>query len=213
MNKRERRKSKRGNLTNYHPPADTESERPKTTDTLVPKAEIDFLKQSFKHYDKDKKGFIKDYELNIFFPTIGIKLEEEKVQEVLKRLGDMDTKKLDEKALVKTLYILKEMEMEEPDDQEDEYLDAFVALGGMPNKEGRIEAKLLIEIIKDDFELTINMQDYLSNVESPDSLDFYQFCVLLDASTSGNPSRFSSMLANRGFSVLQGSLFESNNGF
>ena len=43
------------------------------------------------------------------------------------------------------------MEMEEQDDKEDEYLDAFVALGGLPNKEGRIEAKLLIEIIKDDF--------------------------------------------------------------
>ena len=170
----ERRKSKRGALTNYDPPVESESERPKTIDTLVPKADIDFLKQSFRFYDRDKKGFIKDFELQIFFPTIGIHLEEEKVQEVLKRLGD-DNKKIDEKALVKTLYILKEMEMEEPDDQEDEYLDAFVALGGLPNKEGRIETKLLIEIIKDDFELTINMQEYLNSVESSESLDFYQF--------------------------------------
>ena len=154
------------------------------------------------------KGFIKDYELAIFFPTIGIHLEEEKVEKVLEKLGDVDSKKIDEKALIRTLHILKEMEMEEPDDQQDEYLDAFVALGGLPNKEGRIEAKLLVEIIKDDFELTINMQEYLNSVESSDTLDFYQFCVLLDASTSGNPSRFSSMLANRGFSVLQGSLFE-----
>jgi calmodulin len=87
----------------------------------------------------------------------------------------MKINKIDEKSLVKTLYILKEMEMEEPDDQEDEYLDAFVALGGSADKEGRIEAKLLIEIIKDDFELTINMQEYLNSVESSDSLDFYQF--------------------------------------
>ena len=120
--------------------------------------------------------------------------------------------KLERKSWVKlSLHILKEMEMEEPDNQEDEYLDAFVALGGKPNKEGRVEAKLLIEIIKDDFELTINMEEYLNSVESSDSLDFYQFCVLLDASMSGNPSRFSSMLANRGFSVLQGSLFQATN--
>ena len=157
---------------------------------------------------RKNKGFIKDFELQIFFPTIGIHLEEEKVEEVLKRLGPDNNKKIDEKGLIKTLHILKELEMEEPDDQQDEYLDAFVALGGMPNKEGRIEAKLLIEIIKDDFELTINMQEYLNSVDSSDTLDFYQFCVLLDASTSGNPSRFSSMLANRGFSVLQGSVFE-----
>uniref|UniRef100_A0A7S3JLM2 Uncharacterized protein n=1 Tax=Euplotes harpa TaxID=151035 RepID=A0A7S3JLM2_9SPIT len=156
------------------------------------------------------KGFIKNFELQIFLPTIGIHLEREQVEEVLKRLEDKKIKKIDENALVQSLHILKEMEMEEPDNQEDEYLDAFVALGGKPNKEGRIEAKLLIEIIKDDFELTINMEEYLNSVESSDSLDFYQFCVLLDASTSGNPSRFSSMLANRGFSVLQGSLFQGN---
>lgn len=101
------------------------------------------------------------------------------------------------------------MEMEEPDDSEDEYLDAFVALGGQPNKEGRIEANLLIDIVKDDFELTINMEEYLSSIDSDDSLDFYQFCVLLQQSTGNNPSRFSNMLANRGFSVLQGSLFQS----
>ena len=50
----ERRKSKRGGLINYEAPPEMESERPKTTDTLVPKADIDFLKQSFRHYDKDK---------------------------------------------------------------------------------------------------------------------------------------------------------------
>ena len=155
------------------------------------------------------KGFIKHFELQFFFPTIGINLEEEKIEEVLKRLEERKIKKIDENALVQSLHILKEMEMEEPGDQEDEYLDAFVALGGQPNKEGKIEAKLLIEIIKDDFELTINMEEYLNSVDSDDSLDFYQFCVLLDASTSGNPSRFSSLLSNRGFSVLQGSLFQS----
>jgi hypothetical protein len=97
----QRRKCKRGNLVNYNPPASTrayeapvelDSERPKTIDTLVPKADIDFLKQSFRFYDKEKKGFIKDYELQIFYPTIGIHLEEEKVQEVLKRLGENENK-------------------------------------------------------------------------------------------------------------------------
>jgi hypothetical protein len=37
-------------------------------------------------------------------------------------------------------------------------VDAFVALGGSPTKEGTIEATVLIEIIKDEFELTIDMQ-------------------------------------------------------
>lgn len=188
---------------------DTDADRPKTGSyTLVPKADIDFLKKSFKFYDKEKKGFIKDFELQVFYPSIGINLEDHKIEQVLKRLEELNFKKIDENALVQSLHILKEMEMEEPDDSEDEYLDAFVALGGQPNKEGKIEANLLIEIVKDDFELTINMEEYLSSIDSDDNLDFYQFCVLLQQSTGNNPSRFSNLLANRGFSVLQESLFE-----
>ena len=37
-------------------------------------------------------------------------------------------------------------------------VDAFVALGGMPNKEGTISKNTLIEIIKTEFELTIDME-------------------------------------------------------
>ena len=39
----------------------------------------------------------------------------------------------------------------------DEYLDAFVALGGEPDKEGYISKDVLVEIIKEEFELTIDM--------------------------------------------------------
>lgn len=55
------------------------------------------------------------------------------------------------------LHIIKDLEGEEPGDEEDEYLDAFVALGGQGDKSGTIEADMLREIIKDDFELTISM--------------------------------------------------------
>ena len=39
----------------------------------------------------------------------------------------------------------------------DEYLDAFVALGGQPDKDGFISKDVLVEIIKAEFELTIDM--------------------------------------------------------
>ena len=39
----------------------------------------------------------------------------------------------------------------------DEYLDAFVALGGEADKEGFISKDVLVEIIKTEFELTIDM--------------------------------------------------------
>jgi len=37
-------------------------------------------------------------------------------------------------------------------------VDAFVALGGLPSKEGTISKNTLMEIIKNEFELTIDME-------------------------------------------------------
>ena len=45
----------------------------------------------------------------------------------------------------------------------DEYLDAFVALGGEPDKEGCVSKDVLIEIIKVEFELTIDMVVSMGN--------------------------------------------------
>ena len=140
--------------------------------------------------------------------AIGIVLNDQQIEEVKEKLQEKNIRKIDVQAMIQVLHIHKEMQMDEPGDQEDEYLDAFVALGGQTDKSGVVEIDMLREIIKDDFELTISMEDYLNSVDSDQGLNFYQFCVPLDASTSGNPSRFSSLLSNRGFSVLQGSLFQ-----
>lgn len=91
-------------------------------------------------------------------------------------------------------------------------MDAFVALGGQPNKEGTISKNTLISIIKTEFELTIDMEDYLRKIGGDtDNINYYQFCVMLDAGTSGNPSRVSSYLSqNRGSSFMRYSYFHNN---
>ncbi len=91
-------------------------------------------------------------------------------------------------------------------------VDAFVALGGLPTREGTISKNTLIDIIKTEFELTIDMEDYLRKIGGDtDNINYYQFCVMLDAGTSGNPSRVSSYLsANRGSSFMRYSYFHSN---
>ena len=48
--------------------------------------------------------------------------------------------------------------MSEKENEADEYLDAFVALGGGYDREGTISKNTLIEIIKTEFELTIDME-------------------------------------------------------
>lgn len=82
----------------------------------------------------------------------------------------------------------------------------------------------MINIIKVEFELTIDMvvsvltcfnfksvQDYLRKISQDDEIDYYDFCQLLDAGTSGNPSRVSSYLSNnKGSSFMRFSYFERN---
>ena len=71
-----------------------------------------------------------------------MKTEEAKIEVILEKLEEKH-KRIDVPALIQVLHIIKDLEMDEPAEQEDEYLDAFVALGGQPDKTGNIEIDLL----------------------------------------------------------------------
>ena len=67
--------------------------------------------------------------------------------------------------LLQTLTYLKELELQnEQESEADEYLDAFVGLGGQYDKEGTVSKEKLIEIIKAEFELTIDMEEFLRKI-------------------------------------------------
>jgi len=54
-------------------------------------------------------------------------------------------------------------------------------------------------------------QEYLRKISGDEDIDYYDFCQLLDAGTSGNPSRVSSYLSqNKGSSFMRFSYFERN---
>ena len=73
----------------------------------------------------------------------------------------LDTKnmvKLDVQTLLMGIKWYKDQQLNNDIEGDvDEYLDAFVALGGQPDKEGFISKDVLVEIIKAEFELTIDM--------------------------------------------------------
>lgn len=128
----------------------------------------------------------------------------------------MDTKnvtRLDVNSLLQAIKWYKDQQLtNDYEGDVDEYLDAFVALGGQADKDGFISKEVLVEIIKEEFELTIDMVEYLKGIGGDsDEINYYQFCVLLDAGTGGNPSRVSSYLSqNKGSSFMRFSYFEKN---
>lgn len=143
----------------------------------------------------------------------GYRISDDKVEKLQAFLEGRKAVKLDFDNFKHALKHLKLLDMAEQDELEtDEYLDAYVALGGMPDKSGTISKSRLIEIIKEEFELTIDMVEYLCKIGGDDEeINYEQFCVLLDAGTSGNPSRVSSYLSNnQGSSFMRFSYFINN---
>ena len=97
-------------------------------------------------------------------------MSDEKIHLLNEFLDQKKCTKIDLGNLLSVLTHLKELDLiNEKEAESDEYrkfkiwyqyaiVDAFVALGGEPNKEGTISKKTLIEIIKHEFELTIDME-------------------------------------------------------
>lgn len=140
-------------------------------------------------------------------------MTDQRIEQLNEFLDSKQADKVDLPLLLMTLTYLKELELaNEQENDADEYLDAFVALGGQPDKEGNVSKENLIEIIKAEFELTIDMEEFLRKIGgNSEEINYYQFCVLLDAGTGGNPSRVSSYLSqNKGSSFMRFSYFVNN---
>ena len=60
-------------------------------------------------------------------------------------------------------------------------MDAFVALGGSTDKTGSVDADQLISIIKDQFEMTIDIESLIREIDKDESgeIDFEEFETLL----------------------------------
>ena len=70
----------------------------------------------------------------------------------------------------------------------------------------------MIDVIKAEFELTIDMEEFLKNIGGEqDEMSYYEFCIMLDHGTGGNPSRVSSYLSqNKSSSFMRFSYYVNN---
>ena len=66
---------------------------------------------------------------------------------------------------------------------ESELLDAFVAMGGEPDGDGCIDAKKLIATIKDEFQMTIDIEKLIEEIDEDGSgeIEFDEFKALLQS--------------------------------
>ena len=64
---------------------------------------------------------------------------------------------------------------------EEELLDAYVAMGGEPDGGGCIDASVLIETIKNEFQMTIDIEKLIQDIDEDGSgeIEFDEFKALL----------------------------------
>ena len=69
-------------------------------------------------------------------------------------------------------------------DNEEDTLDAFVSLGGQDGGEGIVDAKKLIDIIKNQFEMTIDIEKLIEDIDEDGSgeIEYSEFKSLLNSS-------------------------------
>ena len=69
-------------------------------------------------------------------------------------------------------------------DGENDMVDAFVACGGQADKTGHVKRDTLAKIIKQDFGLTIDIEDLINKIDTDGSgeIEFEEFKILLSSS-------------------------------
>ena len=75
-------------------------------------------------------------------------------------------------------------------------MDAFVALGGSPDKSGMVNKSVLMEIVKREFELSLDLENMIEGLQN-DNLDYEVFCSIFEQDREKNEGRLASAASQR----------------
>ena len=137
--------------------------------------------EAFSAFDKDSSGEIDANELRIVLEMMGQKTTEE---EIFRMIAEADAENTGLIKYDQFKKVIAEQKKTQSLTNEEDTLDAFVALGGQPDKGGEIDAKKLIQIIKYDFEMTIDIEKLIEDVDDDGSgqIEYDEFRNLLSSS-------------------------------
>ena len=140
---------------------------------------------AFKAFDKDGSGFIDSDEFTTIFNILGQNFTEEEIQKMISDGHDYDKKdnRLIDYEGFKTL-IARQKKFQNASNADDT-LDAFVALGGDSDSSGSIDAHRLIDIIKNQFQMTINIEKLIEDIDEDGSgqIEYDEFKLLLGSNS------------------------------
>ncbi|CDW78390.1 ef hand family protein [Stylonychia lemnae] len=137
--------------------------------------------EAFSAFDKDSSGYIDANELRIVLEMMGQKTTEE---EIFRMIAEADAENTGRITYAQFKRVIAEQKKNQSLTNEEDTLDAFVAMGGQPNGEGYIDAEKLIRIIKNEFEMTIDIEKLINDIDEDGSgkIEYDEFRNLLSSS-------------------------------
>ena len=152
---------------------------------------IQDCRKAFAIYDKNDIGYIDYFDLKDALEKMDIQFKHGYVY--FKMIQDMQKGNSQEAhaenkcSLDDFLKLVKKCKIKKEDNSED-VLDAYVALGGDEDGGGNIDADKLIDTIKNEMEMTIDIENLIKEIDEDGSgeIEFGEFEQLLEG-TADNP--------------------------
>ncbi|CAD8066300.1 unnamed protein product [Paramecium primaurelia] len=147
-------------------------------DQILTSEEIKAAKDAFEAYDKMGYGTLEVEELQKILEEFGHKPSKEELQQMIIQVDVKNKGFIDFEDFKRAIAIYKIIE---EDNEEDDTLDAFVAMGGNADKSGTVDATKLIQIIKSDFKMTIDIERLINEMDRDKSgqISYQEFKNLL----------------------------------
>ena len=134
-------------------------------------------REAFNRFDMDKNGSLDLWELRHVFQSVGIMPSEAELYQIA---SAADTSGDGSISFSEFVALLESGANETEDQEEVETLEAFVALGGNPDKTGSVDTDKMKQIISD-FGLTVEIDSLLDFLDTDKSgyVDYLEFRQLL----------------------------------
>jgi calmodulin len=159
----------------------------------------DSITKQFGLLDRQKQGTIFTSELKYLFEAMNEYHPKETFAKLQSWVEETSgAKKIDLIMVFRAFCRLKQMSLSNEEEEFDvDILNTFVAMGGNSDKSGFIKKQKLVEIIKVQFGLTIDMEQMFdeAGIETDGDLEFNDFVMLMEPGGSQRSSRICSIFS------------------
>ena len=139
----------------------------------------------FMQFDYEQQGIISTSDLKQALEHLNERVSD---TQVFRMIADSDPNNTGQMAFATFREIVMEKRENERGSDDADLLDAYVAMGGDPDGGGCVDAEKLIETIKKEFEMTIDIEKLIAEVDEDGSgeIEFDEFKELLAGGGGGD---------------------------